>query len=86
MRHPEASEFFHFLKDPNFFAVGATADAAIPAEILSAEVLANAKSVGLFYCAEIAACVQAVPVNEAAAKALGMKYGPLISFLLFVGV
>ncbi|MGX7678462.1 ABC transporter substrate-binding protein [Jatrophihabitans sp. DSM 45814] len=68
-----ASNGFHYAKDANFFPSGTTVLSIVWGQTYAAKV-AGAKSFGEFYCAEQAACAQAVPLVKGYAAQNGLKF------------
>jgi branched-chain amino acid transport system substrate-binding protein len=61
--------------DPNFFPSGATVIVGLYGQALAAK-QAGANSYGIVYCSEVAACKQALPLQEMFAKQVGLTWVP----------
>jgi branched-chain amino acid transport system substrate-binding protein len=59
----------------NFFPAGATVLSSLYGNVLAAK-KAGAKSFGVIYCTEVAACAQALPLFKGYATQLGLQYAP----------
>lgn len=64
---------FQYASDPNYFPVATTVLSVIYGAVYAAK-QAGANSFGYFYCAEQAACSQALPLAKQAAQQLGLKF------------
>ncbi|MGX7678442.1 ABC transporter substrate-binding protein [Jatrophihabitans sp. DSM 45814] len=74
-----ASIGFHYAKDANFFPTGTTVLSVVWGQTYAAKV-AGAKSFGEFYCAEQAACAQAVPLVKGYATQNGLTFATAEAF------
>jgi len=61
-----------FGSNPDLYSTGTTIEALVYGEIDAAK-LGGANKLGLLYCAEIATCASAIPLNTALGKPLGVK-------------
>lgn len=61
-----------FGTNPDLYSTGTTIEALIYGELYAAK-QASATKLGILYCAEIASCASAVPLNKALGKALGIS-------------